>query len=575
MKRVISIMLCLIMILGIIPATTVFAAEETSAVKESVSVSGGLATKEEISAMKELLNDNGFGGKIVVVSPLLDADHSEKYLIAVSENGYLIAERNGFRFCECGDYNPYSEFEGKAWYYGGPFCYYVADRQKNNDTVNYCNVLNGEETKTMVTLPRNEDSKEGNLRGSTNLTAVKLKNYEEYLTKRAFGYNDDGTCSAVATAIAIGYIALNENMRLVRNEHVPEKLNGTAITGTHEQAKPKVEKAYPHAYALHRYIVEKADIDWADWNRDIRRGVENYNNLLANELPQTKSYQLELDNTILPSADTIRSEIQNNRPVLITTGYNNAGYDWHTMCVYGHRRLNGEDELLVHTGWYSSLSNWTNHKEVWIDEDYAWYGYYFSYKNPLKKYTDINKKFYEDYTFDGILYCVNKGIMAGTSETTFEPNKKLTRAMIVQILYKAAGSPSVNNLTEPFEDVSEAAYYYNAVRWAYNNHIVAGTSDTSYSPDQKLTREQLAVMLFGFAKYLNKNTSNLLAQSYFKDWNEISSWARKAMRWAGYGWDEAVLMWNGSSSARVFRPQSYATRAETAYAIYYLLEKCK
>ena len=104
-------------------------------------------------------------------------------------------------------------------------------------------------------------------------------------------------------------------------------------------------------------------------------------------------------------------------------------------------------------------------------------------------FTDVTK----NWAYPGIQYCVTHGIMGGMGDGTFAPTGTTTRAQIVQILYNLEGTPAVSGTT-PFTDLT-ANWYKPAILWAYQNNVVAGTSPTTFDPDQPVTREQIAVIL--------------------------------------------------------------------------------
>lgn len=149
------------------------------------------------------------------------------------------------------------------------------------------------------------------------------------------------------------------------------------------------------------------------------------------------------------------------------------------------------------------------------------------------------------------------GLMNGTSETTFEPQATTTRAMVVQVLYNMSGRPS-GYVPKAFDDVSEGQWYYNAVNWGKAVGVCNGTSETEFSPNDPVTREQLAAFLHRYAVlcgYTCIASGNL---SGFSDSNRISDYAREPIRWAvGAG------IINGTS-ATTLEPLSNATRAEIA-----------
>ena len=172
--------------------------------------------------------------------------------------------------------------------------------------------------------------------------------------------------------------------------------------------------------------------------------------------------------------------------------------------------------------------------------------------------TDLNPT---DWSYEGIQVCVMLGFMSGTSDTTFAPRGVTTRAQVVQILYNLAGNPDVTGTT-PFTDLT-AGWYRDAVLWAYQTGVVAGTSDTTFSPNAPVTREQIAVLLFEFAdKVLGIGGAETPADlSAYPDGAQVSSWARDAMADA-----VALGILNGAevNGQLWLRPQGQATRAEVA-----------
>ena len=534
-------------------------------------------TDNDVDALSELMDLYGYGGECISVRPLLNSDNQEQYLLAVSENGHLIVERDDYRFCQCGEGNPYAGHEDQTCYYGGPLCYYAAIENKQENTQLFYDLLRAEYTEEITTLARdNGNSRLSDLRGDDdNIEAVLLPNSFDYIRRIAFGFNDDNTCSAVATGIALTYIALAENMKIVKNYHVAEMITERACNS--EDAKTK----YPNACALHRYIAEDANMGSANFGYEVDDAIDDYYNLLKDWYPLSKYYQLDASWTMSPKADTIYQNIVNGKPVLITTSVFGGMFAKHTMCVYGYQRINGNDSLLVHTGWWNKTGSTEFHNEynngssylvksqLWIDESWATFGHYFTYVNPLKNYEDIPS--FTEYTYTGILYCVKNGIMTGTDDGQFSPDGILTRGEIAQIMYTAAGSP-VQNGIEPFDDVKPKDYFYDAVRWAYNNKLVVGTDETHYSPKMTLTRGQLAVMLLGFAKYLKKNTVIPDNHSFILDYKE--DYSADAIRWAA--WHKVLYSDNGPWSLTPvkgkYRQKKPVTRAETSYALYALLE---
>ena len=141
-------------------------------------------------------------------------------------------------------------------------------------------------------------------------------------------------------------------------------------------------------------------------------------------------------------------------------------------------------------------------------------------------FTDVEK----NWAYPGIQYCVTHGIMGGMGDGTFAPTGTTTRAQIVQILYNLEGTPAVSG-TMPFTDLT-ANWYKPAILWAYQNNVVAGTSPTTFDPDQPVTREQIAVILTQYMFHVLKmeRTWTPADLSTFPDGAQVSSWAKEAMQ---------------------------------------------
>ena len=141
-------------------------------------------------------------------------------------------------------------------------------------------------------------------------------------------------------------------------------------------------------------------------------------------------------------------------------------------------------------------------------------------------FTDVTK----NWAYPGIQYCVTHGIMGGMGDGTFAPTGTTTRAQIVQILYNLEGTPAVSGTT-PFTDLT-ANWYKPAILWAYQNNVVAGTSPTTFAPDQPVTREQIAVILTQYMFHVLKmeRTWTPADLSTFPDGANVSGWAKEAMQ---------------------------------------------
>ena len=173
-------------------------------------------------------------------------------------------------------------------------------------------------------------------------------------------------------------------------------------------------------------------------------------------------------------------------------------------------------------------------------------------------FTDVTK----NWAYPGIQYCVTHGIMGGMGDGTFAPTGTTTRAQIVQILYNLEGTPAVSGTT-PFTDLT-ANWYKPAILWAYQNNVVAGTSPTTFAPDQPVTREQIAVILTQYMFHVLKmeRTWTPADLSAFPDGANVSGWAKEAMQDA-----VALGLINGTKApdGKVYLdPQGSAARQQVA-----------
>ena len=160
-----------------------------------------------------------------------------------------------------------------------------------------------------------------------------------------------------------------------------------------------------------------------------------------------------------------------------------------------------------------------------------------------------------DWYAEAAAYCRDNGLMAGTGETTFSPGTPMTRGMLVTVLYRLAGSPSLENenLGYPFADVPGDSWYADGVYWARLNGVVSGYSDSAFGPNDPLTREQLATILWRYAE-----SPAVAGSASFADESDIASWAASAVDWA----QESGYI-NGVGGNR-FDPDGTATRAQVA-----------
>ena len=160
-----------------------------------------------------------------------------------------------------------------------------------------------------------------------------------------------------------------------------------------------------------------------------------------------------------------------------------------------------------------------------------------------------------------VLFCTDEELMTGTGRNTFSPDRPMTRAMVVTVLWRMAGSPEVTEKAA-FTDVASGSYYEAAVAWAAKNEIASGTSATTFEPNKAVTREPLAKFLFNYAVYQGMEAVTLSENlSSFADHDTVSGYAVPAMQWAcGSG----MVTGQKQASGMILDPQGTTTRAQMA-----------
>ena len=176
------------------------------------------------------------------------------------------------------------------------------------------------------------------------------------------------------------------------------------------------------------------------------------------------------------------------------------------------------------------------------------------YKNPAPAFTDIHNH----WAADNILFAASRGLLSGTSDTTFSPNTGMTRGMFVTALGRLAGINPDSYKTGKFTDVKADAYYAPYVNWAAQNGIVEGVTATTFAPDTNINREQMAVIMANYAKKLGYDLPKPLQTVTFADNAQISSWAKNAVR----AMQQAGIL--AGKNGNKFDPKGTATRAEVA-----------
>ena len=173
------------------------------------------------------------------------------------------------------------------------------------------------------------------------------------------------------------------------------------------------------------------------------------------------------------------------------------------------------------------------------------------WENP---FTDVKE---DDWFYEAVKYVVQKGLFAGTSETTFEPNLAMTRGMLVTVLYRLEGTPAVTG-SSTFADVAPGQYYTSAVIWATQNGIVSGYGNGYFGTNDIVSREQMATILFRYAKSKDYDTSLVKDIGGFTDSDQVASYAKRALQWA---YANGII---GGTSETTLSPKGSATRSQVA-----------
>lgn len=174
----------------------------------------------------------------------------------------------------------------------------------------------------------------------------------------------------------------------------------------------------------------------------------------------------------------------------------------------------------------------------------------------VNPFTDVSEN---DWFFDAVKFVNERKLFVGTTETTFAPRMAMTRGMFVTVLGTLAGVDETAAEASTFEDVNPNAYYAPYVAWAQKNGIVVGTSATTFEPNAEITREQMAIIMYNYAKYAGEDVSKTdpAGLAAFADGASVSGWAQTEMAWA-------VNMQLMVGSDGKLSPQNHASRAEVA-----------
>lgn len=220
--------------------------------------------------------------------------------------------------------------------------------------------------------------------------------------------------------------------------------------------------------------------------------------------------------------------------------------------------VDGEAVTLDETGAYVLPADGEQHTVVVTDVFGNTASYTVEVNEIVLPFTDVDLT---DYYGDALVWSYVNGVVAGTTETTFSPSEEVTRAQIVAFLYRLAGSPA-SDTQVPFTDVSAEAYYAQALAWAVEQKIAYGVSATAFEPDRAVTREEFVSFLYRYAQLQGDISGEPADLSGFQDAASVSAWAKNAVEWTVR---QGIAV---GVETDVLAPQGTATRAQAIALLY-------
>ena len=343
-------------------------------------------SSNEVAAMIDAMETRGMGNNISV-EILYDCDNEPTFLLGTSDLGYQIIARGTLRCIEGGEVNPYLDYPNNKKYYGGVLNYFVEsgdnfyDITHNTTASNLLQAEYLEEATTGIMSASRAVSNQSAVNVIASPSAASnaditystiIPNADIRIQRRAFGLNNDDTCSAVACTIVLNYLDYEDG------DIVPSEFHLEALAS--DDSPENIAEEYPSAHAFHRYLVEDCDMVPASFAGRIATSIDMYR-----DISETVSDTgIACDWTVNIYTNFGIDELNADRPAMLTSTI--AGdYSTHTMPIYGYRRYSdGSLEWLVHTGWYSSLKKGDDEiyymPEVWVAASTATLLYRFTYE---------------------------------------------------------------------------------------------------------------------------------------------------------------------------------------------------
>ena len=302
-------------------------------------------------------------------------------------------------------------------------------------------------------------------------------------------------------------------------------------------------------YKLHRLIVNGSSVD-VDTEITVVDNLQISAEFVENDSggtvipPQPTYYAINVADGIKGGTVTVNPTSAQAGAEVTVTVTPDDGYELDTLTVTGK---NGKEVTLTK----ESDTTWTFKQiaeDVTVNATFKENG---PWKNP---FTDVTEA---DWYYNAVKYVYENGLMIGTEDDIFSPEEPTTRGMLVTILYRLEGCPEVTG-TSGFTDVPEDSYYADAITWAAPLDIIYGHGDGTFTPDEPLTREQMAAILYRYAQYKKYDTTARVDMEQFTDVDTLSEYAYDAFSWAVA---EGLLIGNGDGT---ISPAANAARGELA-----------
>ncbi|MBP9987864.1 MAG: S-layer homology domain-containing protein [Ruminococcus sp.] len=297
--------------------------------------------------------------------------------------------------------------------------------------------------------------------------------------------------------------------------------------------------------------------------------IRNINRCFGLEIPRNTTYQQLLTGTKIDlSAMNATEKAKFISTLPIGTALYMSG---HTVLYVG--TFNGVNYVINNTGSYydsdgseklnnvfsvslNPLTVRRSNGKTWLENMTSAVVFPENYENTLPFHDIPANSWYRN----AVDYCYENALMTGVSENTFAPNSNVTRAMAVFTLYKIAGFAKAEN-EYTFSDVTKGSWYYDAIMWAKENDIVYGYDGGIFKPNNKITREQLAVIFHKFASVYGKDVSKTSDLSVFPDYQTVAGWSKEAL---SYCVASGLMTGSDIGGVKYLKPQSYSTRAMLA-----------